>query len=194
MSEPERSGREQDEAPGCAQFEQTMELLDGLLSGAARDAAQGHARACGVCGPLLEGWPALQKDLVAGLEGAAEKAKPDLARMADRVLAQVEGPAKAAAPQKPAGLAWLAGLLQPWVALAAAAAALVLVLLPLLRPTASTGDAGLVAGAEAPIDDGIAQANDCLIHKVTFDGADGMVYRTEQGGMTVIWVSEHDDV
>jgi len=53
-----------------------------------------------------------------------------------------------------------------------------------------------VAVAELPPGDPLAvpNANGLHLHKLEFDGADGMVYRTENDGMTVIWVTEHDGV
>lgn len=48
MSEHTKNGMQ------CNEFESLLsDALDGILSGAARDRFQAHARVCGICGPLL---------------------------------------------------------------------------------------------------------------------------------------------
>jgi len=181
----------------CAHFERTLALLDGI-SGADETAARAHARGCPVCGPLVEGWAAARTTFLADLEDEAERAKPNLAFVADRVLARVDAEAPCAATRSaaPHGTAWLLRLVQPWAALAAAAAALAMVLWPLAHGPEKQQSIQQVAAAAADDDDDdpALAGNVCHIHKVTFDDADGVVYRTARGGMTVIWISEHEGV
>ncbi len=177
-----------EEVPACAAFEATLALVDGLLTGSAAAQARAHAPACAVCGPLVASWATTSAAFVAAFEDAAERAKPDLADLATRVLARVQPLrptpkpvlSRAEGPSLLSRLARFSRLVQAPVALAAAAVAIALVVLPLAKaPAAPTA----VAAAPEP--------NDLEMHKLAFDGADGMVFSTPTDHMTVIWVNEH---
>lgn len=167
---------------GCASFESTLALMDGELHGFARDAALDHARDCALCGPMVRGWDDTSHLMTAHFELAAERAKPDLSGLADRVLADL-APAARPAPGVWERLKQLLGGHQALGALAAAAAVVALVVWPQAR-MAESDAAGLVDDA-APYD--------VVVNRLAFEGADGMMYRTAQGDL-VIWISEHDGV
>jgi hypothetical protein len=188
------SAREHEELPGCTAFEATMALVDGLLSGAEAARASAHAAACALCGPLASGWLATAGALRGGLEEAAELAKPELAALTDRVMAQVRRPARA---EGAGALGWLwrlLGALEAPVAAVAAAGAIALVMGPVLAP-APAGEAHEPELTElAELDDESLEGtgpNGCSVDELTFEGADGMLM-TAGDDMTVIWVSERD--
>lgn len=180
---PERTPAEE---AGCSEFEATLSLMDGLLEGPAEAAARAHADACALCGPMLKSWPSTANAVFSVFEDAAERAKPQLASVADRVLAQIPGKAPAAAPGLFARIFEALRQMQAPVTLMAAVAAIAIVLLPILK----SGD-GVTGGqptGKAPVTAAVEMS------EVEFEHADGMVYRTRKGGMTIIWVSEHDGV
>ncbi len=197
-----------EDEPGCSAFEATLSLVDGLLAGVERAAAEAHARACAICGPMVASWSTVSGELELHFEVAAEKAKPDLALVADRVLATVSVRRRVPEPAPVSALTRIfraIGALQPHVALAAAAAAIILAVLPLANdsanptvvasnatPEASTVDQPGEEGDSLPPPGQLAGANDLNVRQLAFDGADGMVYRTQLDGMTVIWITEHD--
>lgn len=176
---------------GCASFEHTLALLDGLLEGAHRDEALRHAGDCPLCGPMVADWAPLSRSLVDAFEDAAEAAKPDLAALTDRVLARVAAPS---APPQEDGLVArfvaFARRAQPWMLLGATAAALALFLPALWQsPPAPAPVATVtppVAEAPPPV---------VVVRDLDFgEDSNGMVYRTPRGGMTVIWVTENEGV
>lgn len=204
-----------DDAVACAAFERTLALVDGLLPETERAEAERHLGACATCAPVADGWSEISGALAAHFDAAAERARPDLARMADRVFAAVQPAPSSRVPvpvrvpepavaRPPRLFARLFDRIQAPVALAAATAAIALALLPLLRsspePTGSASTAAveaaapgstLAAAADEPADVP-PESNDCVVRQVSFEGADGFVYRTDRGGMTVIWITEHD--
>jgi hypothetical protein len=174
---------------GCDHFEATLLLLDGTLDAAAASLAHTHAGACDLCGPMLREWEGLSAAFVATFEAAAERAKPDLARMSDRVLAALATPAKPAARTFGDKVAAFFSFLQAPAALVAAAAAIAFVVGPLLKTAPAGEPTDLAADAAPP-----ASLNDCRVTKLAFEDADGMVFETPEDHMTVIWVSEHEGV
>lgn len=211
----------------CDAFHQTLLLLDGDLDGSARQAAQAHATACSICGPLVAGWARTAAVVVAHLEDAAERAKPELVGVADHVFARID--ADALEPEEEPehrGLRRFLLQLKPWLVLGTAAAAIGLSVGPLLME-GGAGESGIAIGAgeasgviasTSPSEQGADGARlsaegagagddttladttladetptDCIVRKLSFDGADGMVYRTEADGMTVIWINEHEE-
>jgi hypothetical protein len=183
-----------EELPGCAAFEATMALVDGLLAGTDEASASAHAASCGLCGPLVAGWAGASGALRAGLEEAAELAKPDLAALTDRVMSQVHRPA----PARGAGaLGWLWRLVAPLeapVAAVAAAGAIALVMAPVLAPAPPDEAHEPELTELAELDEESheeAGPNGCSVDELTFEGADGMLM-TAGDDMTVIWVSERD--
>lgn len=199
MKSGSKSGRlPEEEAPACPELESTLLLMDGALAGLARGAALGHARLCDVCGPLVSGWPAIAAGLQAHFEEAAELAKPGLAQMPARVLGALEQERKRRLPS------WLRApaVRFPVYASLGAAAVFVFVMQPLKpaphplvvaqRPASVQLPAAAPAQVAPPAPVEAVPENDCHMHQLAFDGADGMVYRTATDGMTVIWVTEHD--
>lgn len=211
MTSPTRgmtTGPESVEPVPCAAFEWTLLLLDGTLTGQKLESARAHVSECTVCGPLVAGWERTSACLVAHLEDAAERAKPELVTVADRVFARID--AEDLEPvEEPSRSVLRRFLLQlkPWLVLGAAAAAIAFTVGPILwdeRGDATTEPA--VAGApaaaaaiasSADLEEEAAIADeastDVIVRKLSFDGADGMVYRTEGDGMTVIWINEHEE-
>lgn len=192
---------ETDAPPGCASFEQTMMLLDGLLSGDAQKTAQQHAAGCALCGPLAAEWTPIHDAFVRNLEDAAERAKPDLVRMPDRVFAAVAPPKKVEEPGLLDGLFGFLRGAQPWALLAATAAALALVLpaifesKPAEPTTIAAVEPATPATPDTPADGEDGDRPVVVLRGLTFENdAQGMVYRTPRGGMTVLWVVENDGV
>jgi hypothetical protein len=141
---------------------------------------------------MVHGWAAAGAALRAGLEDAAELAQPDLVRVADRVFEQLDRDRRADARAPEAGL-WprlveLFRRVQAPVALAAAAAAIALVLWPLARPGEDVVASRLPVEASEPSEPTPA----VVMNEISFENADGMIFRTRKGGMTVIWVNEFD--
>lgn len=182
----------------CPEFESTILLMDGELTGASRAEALDHVRQCPVCDPLVRGWPAVAGLLDARFAEAAELAKPDLAGLASRVV--VESEARTAAQNRLTSAVQSRRVrLRSQLVGAMAAAAMTLVPsvshgpmpAPVTAMPARPIEVAVLPPAAPPVD---ANPNDLHMHKLEFDGADGMVYRTESDGMTVIWVTEHDGV
>lgn len=171
-----------DPAPGCTSFEATLAFVDGLLADDEARRAEAHAHDCALCGPMVSGWAEVSGALVRSMDDAAEIAKPDLAGLADRVLARVAAP-KPAPAFGDRLLAFLSALQAP-VALVAAAGAIAFVVLPMLADPAGPG---------LEVATVLADPNDCHLHKLAFDDADGMVMKAGDN-MTVIWISEHEGV
>jgi hypothetical protein len=171
---------------GCASFEATLDLLDGALSGAALAKARAHADGCALCGPMVSGWAPAAAALKATFDDAAERAKPDLAKVADAVLARVAKPRPVvAATPATFGERFLSFLrtLQAPVVLGAAAFALVLVLGPIAKDAT---DEGLTAAPNAPA---------LAIDDVDADDADVMVLEApDDDSAPVIWITEHEGV
>lgn len=212
MTSPTRgttTGPESVEPVPCAAFERTLLLLDGALTGRALESAKVHASGCSVCGPLVAGWKRTSDCLAAHLEDAAERAKPELVNVADRVFARID--AEELEPVEEPSHSVLRRFffqLKPWLVLGAAAAAIAFSVGPLLlsdgsdevsvasAPGAAPNTAPAIAssvesGDEASVAD--EAPTDVIVRKLSFDGADGMVYRTEGDGMTVIWINEHEE-
>ncbi len=159
-----------DEAPPCDAFESTLALIDGLpIAPAERARVLSHAAACSPCGGLVNGWTLTAEALRDTFEREADDADWALRQLTNRVMARLPPPAPTLMERIVAGL-------RPPLVLGFAVGALGLVLLPLLRPP------------KPP-----APPNDCRVHRVAFEGADGMVL-TAGDDMTVIWVTEHEDV
>jgi hypothetical protein len=189
----------EDETAVCPEFESTLLLMDGALAGMPRATALGHARACATCGPLVSDWPAVADALQAHFEDAAELAKPGLAEMPARVLAATARSQRWHLPQ------WVGNplLRLPVYGSLGVAAVLVFILQPKpapppvvaqrepLRPAVLTATSAPPVAPPAGSTESESE-NDCHMHQLAFDGADGMVYRTATDGMTVIWVTEHD--
>lgn len=192
------TAREDETAPGCVSFEATMSLVDGLLAGAEEAAARAHASACGLCGPLVADWVVVADALRTELDDAAERAKPDLARVADAVLART---ARESRPQAPNPLAWLLGALRSLevpVALVAAAGALALVLTPLVNaPAKGPQPVAAVAGDDEPEYAELEEDEDdplspgVSVGDLKFEGGSGMLM-ADGDEMPVIWVNEDD--
>lgn len=183
---------------GCPEFEGTLLLLDGALDGAPLARARAHADACALCGPMVAGWPALGRALSARFDDAAERAKPELVRLTDAVMRRT-GPADRveAAPGRLDAVWQAIRRYQPHVAFAAAAAAIALAVLPLATTPVSTGPAPGVAVTAPVAPPPVGETPDrpvVVLRGVTFQNdAEGMVYRTPRGGMTILWVVEKED-
>jgi hypothetical protein len=184
----------ENEEPACGWFESTVQLMDGELTGGARAEALNHVSACDICSPLVRGWSQTAEHLEDGLLDASERAKPALFQVPGHVL-QALAPAPPPTPRP-----WWAAFRVQALAGLSAAVMTALVLLP-AHPTlpvsapksvAVASPAPALAHPATPIAVTPVAPNDCHVHMLAFDGADGMVYRTETDGMTVIWVNEHE--
>lgn len=183
------------EEAGCAHFESTLGLMDGLLAGAARAAAEQHCAACPLCGPLVADWAPLHTAFVHHFEERAELAKPDLARMPDRVLKAIDG-AKAPTREASGGffarLAALLHLTQAQLGLAAAAAAVAVIAIPLAKMDGSSPIASpSPSPSTAPVAGTGEDRGTSHVDQLAFDGASGTVYTTDDNTL-VIWVTEAD--
>lgn len=179
--------------PACPWFESTVQLMDGELEPGARAEALHHVSLCDICAPLVRGWSRAAEALGDGLEDAAERAKPALFQLPGNVLRAIAPP--------PARVGFFQRLNLRFSAFAGlgAAVATVFLLLPVrpgsVAPPTTAAPMPAVATTRAPVArPGLVPVspNDCHMHRLAFDGADGMVYRTETDGMTVIWVNEHE--
>ncbi len=180
MSEAKPRKDASEETPACAAFESTLALLDGA-AGAQRDAACAHAEGCPVCGPLVASWTVASASIVAAFEDAAERAKPLLAGLADRVLAEVQPARPTTSKSLWDRLLDFGRLAKAPLVLAAATAAVALVLVALVK---SPGTAPVQQAAAAC-------AGEVEVDKLAFaPGTDGMVFNTATGHLTVLWVSE----
>jgi hypothetical protein len=184
---------------GCTFFESTLALLDGTLSQTEQLTAQQHAQGCQLCGPLVSGWKAIGENIHAHFEIAAERAKPDLAQVSQRVFAALSSES---APGKPA---WWSRLLasvrrSQAVYAFATAAAVAVIAVPVWRysgPPSSSVQAmtGQAARANDLAQDVHPESGDeghavgFHMHELAFDGATGTVY-TAGDEMPVIWLSE----
>lgn len=130
--DPTGTQRTSPEEVGCDHFEQTLALVDGLLDAPSRPSARAHAGSCAVCGPLVEDWSRVREHLLLAFDDAAERAKPDLAGVADQVLARIDPPQQ---PRRSSPFAALRGWMRryrPLLVAGLATAALALVILPRL--------------------------------------------------------------
>lgn len=190
-------------APGCESFEQTLFLIDGLLSGNEKALAEHHSADCAICGPMVSGWASVSDALFASFEDAAEAAKPDFGPMTDRIIARTvpdRSVADAPAPASVFGRFFqYARGAQAWVLLGATGLALALVIPSLIKttPDASGEDTPSIAAltnnpsTQAP--GGTTPPPVVVVRDLSFGTeSNGMVYRTPRGGMTVIWVTENE--
>jgi hypothetical protein len=177
------------EEAGCARFESTLGLMDGILSGSAKAEAEQHAVSCPLCGPMLREWAPMSAALVHHFEDKAELAKPALAQMPDRVFAAIDRPKRVQAPSFFARLAAKLHLSPGQFGFVAAAAAVAVVLVPF----AKTGPGTIAPSpSPSPVANAETSGGEFQVHELAFDGAEGTVY-TAGDDMPVIWVSESDD-
>lgn len=146
-------------------------------------------------------WPTVRAALREHLDDAAEGAKPDLARLSADVFARLDA-GKQKAPEKQGVFTRLLDLVaryQPHAALAAAAAAIVLAVLPLAGdedpvPVAQTGTQPAAPAAPEAFAAADELPTSVELRHIAFDNADGVVMQDPQTDSTIIWVNEYDGV
>ena len=173
-----------------AELELLLALQEGRLEGPDFEMAQSVAGAESV-DPAA--WKRVGGALRNRFEDAAEGAKPDLAGVADKVIARVLPPKPVVAPEEGlfAKILDVLNRFQPYVALAAATAALALVLTPMLTSAPATPDGPGVAvtAPETP-----EAPTSVVLRRIAFESGQGMVYRLPESDLTVIWVDEYEGV